>query len=184
MKHIFYLTFVIVLISCFSGCISKEGYDESFTTQYRRLERETKNFTHEEFYETDKRTADDKLSMAPGDRFAAVQIEAQKERRAANKVVGSNYYFEVYPDRKETYSFNSYNEVWSDGYPQQAYKENIRLREKPRKFKPEDYTGVPDDGLVAEEAIAAAQEAAEEAEAEAAKEVANAAKDAKGAVFD
>ena len=124
MKHIVYLTFVIVLISCFSGCISKEGYDESFTKQYRRLERETKNFTHEEFYETDKRTADDKLSMAPGDRFATVQIEAQKERRAANKVVGSNYYFEVYPDRKETYSYNQYNEVWSDAYPQKSYKEN------------------------------------------------------------
>lgn len=175
MKNIFYLTFIIAVLTCVCGCVSREGYDVSFEKQYKQLERETKNFTSEDYYNAERRTADDKLSMAPGDRFAAVQIEAQKERRAANKVVGSNYYFEVYPDRKETYSYNSYNEVWSDGYPQQAYKENIRLKEKPKKYKPEEYTGIPDDGLVTEQAIAAAEEAAARAEQEAAEEAANAA---------
>lgn len=175
MKNIFYLTFIIILITCVNGCISKQGYDESFTKQYRRLEKETKDYTSRDFIEEERKSEKDKLAMTPGDRFATVQIEAQKERRAANKVVGSNYYFEVYPDRKETYSYNSYNEVWSDGYPQQAYRENIRLREKPKKYKPEEYTGVPDDGLVTEQAIAAAVEAATEAELEAKEEAERAA---------
>lgn len=184
MKHIFYLTFIIVLLTCVSGCFSKKGYDESFTKQYRRLEKETKNYSQRDYIQEERKSEKDKLAMSPGDRFAAVQIEAQKERRAANKVVGSNYYFEVYPDRKETYSFNSYNEVWSDGYPQQAYRENVRLREKPKRYKPEEYTGVPDDGLVTEQAIAAAEQAAAEAEMEAAAEAAKAAAEAKSAFFE
>ena len=183
MKNVFYLICSVLILTCVCGCVSREGYDVSFEKQYRQLERETKDFTAEDFYDADKRTADDKLSMTEGDRFATVQIEAQKERRAANKVVGSNYYFEVYPDRKETYSYNSYNEVWSDGYPQQAYRENIRLKEKPKKYKPEEYTGIPDDGLVAEQAIAAAEEAAAQAEQEAAEEAAKAGNDS-GAVYE
>ena len=183
MKNIFYLIVSVLILTCVCGCISREGYDVSFEKQYRQLERETKDFSSKDYYDADKRTADDKLSMTEGDRFATVQIEAQQERRAANKVVGSNYYFEVYPDRKETYSYNSYNEVWSDGYPQQAYRENIRLKEKPKKYKPEDYTGVPDDGLVTEQAIAAAEEAAAKAEQEAAEEAAKAGDDS-GALYE
>jgi len=183
MKHIFYLIYSFIILTCVCGCVSREGYDVSFEKQYKQLERETRNFTSQDYYDAEKRTANDKLSMTEGDRFATVQIEAQKERRAANKVVGSNYYFEVYPDRKETYSYNSYNEVWSDGYPQQAYKENIRLKEKPKKYKPEEYSGIPDDGLVTEQAIAAAEEAAARAEQEAAEEAAKAAEEA-GAYYD
>ena len=105
--------------------------------------------------------------MNEGDRMAAVAQEAQKERRAKT-VVESDYYFQVYPGRKESYSYNEYNEVWSDGYPLNAYKETQRLWKKPQKFKPENYSGIPDDGMVTEQAVAAAEAAALKAEQEAA----------------
>lgn len=168
MKKIIYLTLFAVL--GISGCVSYDGYDTSFEKQYKMLEKETKNMDSKEIYDENKKQADDRRFMTEGDRFATVQIEAQKERRAANKVVASNYYFEVYPDRKETYSYNQYNEVWNDAYPQQKYKTTERLWKKPKKYKPEDYTGIPDEGAVTEEAIAAAEEAAAKAEQEAAED--------------
>lgn len=157
MKKIIYLIFFALITVC--GCVSYEGYDNSFEKQYKLLEKETKNYDSKDYYEGNKKQGDDKRFMTDGDRFATVQIEAQKERRAANKVVASNYYFEVYPDRKETYSYNEYNEVWDDAYPQKSYKENSRLWKKPKKIKPEDYDGIPDEGAITEEAIAAAEEA-------------------------
>jgi len=166
MKKIIYLTLFAVL--GFTGCVSYDGYDTSFEQQYKILEKETKNMDSKELYDENKKQADDRMFMTEGDRYASVQREAQKERRAANKVVASNYYFEVYPDRKETYSYNQYNEVWSDAYPQDKYKTTERLWKKPLKYKPEDYTGVPDEGAITEEAIAAAEEKANQAEQEAA----------------
>lgn len=162
MKKIVYLIFFALIGVC--GCVSYDGYDTSFEKQYNLLEKETKNYDSKDYYEENKKQTDDRRFMTDGDRYATVQIEAQKERRAANKVVASNYYFEVYPDRKETYSYNEYNEVWNDAYPQKSYKENNRLWKKPKKFKPEEYDGVPDDGAVTEEAIAAAEEKAAQTE--------------------
>ena len=167
MKKIIGLTFLLISLICISGCVSKEGYPVSFEKQYRQLERETKNYTAKDFYDADRRSADDKRSMNEGDRMAAVAQEAQKERRAKT-VVESDYYFQVYPGRKESYSYNEYNEVWSDGYPLNAYKETQRLWKKPQKFKPENYSGIPDDGMVTEQAVAAAEAAALKAEQEAA----------------
>ena len=167
MKKIIYLTLFAVL--GISGCVSYDGYDTSFEKQYKMLEKETKNMDSKDLYDENKKQADDKRYMTEGDRYATVQIEAQKERRAGNKVVSSNYYFEVYPDRKETYSYNQYNEVWSDAYPQKQYKVTDRLWKKPKKYKPEDFTGVPDEGAITEEAIAAAEEKAAQAEQEAAE---------------
>lgn len=167
MKQITFLTALLFSLVCISGCVSREGYPTSFEKEYRQLERETKDYTEKDFYDADKRSADDKRSMSEGDRLAAVQQEAQKERRAKT-VVESDYYFQVYPGRQETYSYNEYNEVWSDGYPLNAYKESQRLWKKPKKYKPENYTGIPDDGLVTEEAVAAAEAAALKAEQEAA----------------
>ena len=168
MKQYIYLTFMVLTLTCINGCISSEGYPTTFEKQYKQLEKETKNYDSKDFYDAEKRSADDKRTMNEGDRFAAVQIEAQKERRATKKIVESDYYFQVYPGRQESYSFNEYNEVWSDGYPLNAYKETNRLWNKPQKFKPEEYSAIPDDGLVTEQAVAAAEEAAAKAEKEAA----------------
>ena len=167
MKQITFLTVLLLSLVCVSGCVSREGYPTSFEKEYRQLERETKDYTEKDFYDADKRSADDKRAMSEGDRMAAVAAEAQKERRAKT-VVESDYYFQVYPGRQETYSYNEYNEVWSDGYPLNSYKETQRLWKKPKKFKPENYNGIPDDGLVTEEAVAAAEAAALKAEQEAA----------------
>lgn len=166
MKKLLYLTVLLSSVFCVGGCVSREGYPTSFEKQYRQLELETRNYTEKDFYDADRRSADDKRAMNEGDRMAAVAQEAQKERRART-VVESDYYFQVYPGRKETYSYNEYNEVWSDGYPLSAYKETQRLWKKPKRFKPVDYVGIPDDGLVTEEAVAAAEEAARNAELEA-----------------
>jgi len=166
MKQIFYLTVLLLSLICVSGCISREGYPVSFESEYKKLERETRNYTYEDWYDAEQKSADDKRAMSEGDRMATIAQEAQKERRART-VVESDYYFQVYPGRKESYSFNEYNEVWSDGYPLSAYKETQRLWKKPQKFKPENYSGVPDDGLVTEEAVAAAAAAAAKAEQEA-----------------
>ena len=103
MKNIFYLTVFLISVFCLSGCISREGYPTSFEKEYRKLELETKNYTDKDFYDADKRSADDKRAMSEGDRMAAIAQEAQKERRAKT-VVESDYYFQVYPGRKETYS--------------------------------------------------------------------------------
>lgn len=167
MKQLFYITVFLLSILCVSGCVSREGYPTSFEKEYRKLERETKDYSEKDFYDADKRSADDKRAMSAGDRMAAVAQEAQKERRAKT-VVESDYYFQVYPGRKESYSYNEYNEVWSDGYPLSAYRDTQRLWKKPQKYKPENYSGIPDDGLVTEEAVAAAEEAARKAEQEAA----------------
>jgi len=169
MKQILSLTFLLVSLLCVNGCISREGYPSSFEDEYRKLERETKNYTEKDFYDADRRSADDKRAMNEGDRMAAVAEEAQKERRAKT-VVESDYYFQIYPGRKESYSYNEYNEVWSDGYPLNAYKETQRLWTKPKKFRPENYTGIPDDGMVTEQAVAAAEEAARKAAEEASSE--------------
>ena len=168
MKKLLYLAILLSVVFCVEGCVSRKGYPTSFAKEYRELELETKNYTEKDFYDADKRSADDKRAMNEGDRMATVAQEAQKERRAKT-VVESDYYFQVYPGRKETYSYNEYNEVWSDGYPLNAYKETQRLWKKPKRFKPADYVGVPDDGLVTEEAVAAAEEAARKAEQEAAE---------------
>ena len=167
MKQIIFLTVLFISLICISGCVSREGYRTSFEKEYKELEMETRNYTEKDFYEADRRSADDKRAMNEGDRMAAVAQEAQKERRAKT-VVESDYYFQVYPGRKETYSYNEYNEVWSDGYPLNAYRETQRLWKKPKRFKPADYSGVPNDGLVTEEAVAAAEAAAQKAEQEAA----------------
>ncbi|MBO4707715.1 MAG: hypothetical protein J5594_04070 [Elusimicrobiaceae bacterium] len=172
MKKTFSLIVLIFSLICINGCISKEGYPTTFEKEYKKLELETRNYTDTDFYDADKRSADDKRALSEGDRMAAIAEEAQKERRAKT-VVESDYYFQVYPGRKESYSYNEYNEVWSDGYPLNAYKETQRLWKKPQKFKPEDYEGIPDDGLVTEQAIAAAEEAARKAEQEAAAAVEN-----------
>ena len=170
MKQLLSLTVLLISLVCISGCISKEGYSTSFESEYRKLERETKGYTDKDFYDADRRSADDKRAMSEGDRMAAVAQEAQKERRAKT-VVESDYYFQVYPGRQESYSYNEYNEVWSDGYPLNAYKETQRLWKKPQKFKPENYSGIPDDGMVTEQAVAAAEAAALKAEQEAATAV-------------
>lgn len=177
MKQIIFLTVLIFSVICINGCVSKEGYPVSFEQQYKQLERETKDYSEKDFYDADKRSADDKRTMSEGDRMAAVAQEAQKERRAKT-VVESDYYFQVYPGRTETYSYNEYNEVWSDGYPLNAYKETQRLWKKPKKYKPENYEGIPDDGMVTEQAVAAAEAAALKAEQEAAEAAASAGSDA------
>ena len=169
MKKIISLTFLFIALICISGCISREGYSSSFEKEYRKLELETKNFTEKDFYDADRRSADDKKALSEGDRMAAIAEEAQKERRAKT-VVESDYYFQIYPGRKESYSYNEYNEVWSDGYPLNAYKETQRLWKKPAKFRPENYTGIPDDGMVTEQAVAAAEEAARKAAEQASAE--------------
>ena len=170
MKKIIYLIALIISLTCITGCLSREGYpSSSFEKEYRKLELETKNFTEKDFYDADRRSADDKKALSEGDRMAAVAEEAQKERRAKT-VVESDYFFQIYPGRKESYSYNEYNEVWSDGYPLNAYKETQRLWTKPQKFKPENYSGIPDDGMVTEQAVAAAEEAARKAAEEASAE--------------
>lgn len=170
MKKILSLTVLISALIFVAGCISREGYPaSSFEKEYRKLELETRNYTEKDFYDADRRSADDKKALSEGDRMAAVAEEAQEERRAKT-VVESDYYFQIYPGRKESYSYNEYNEVWSDGYPLNAYKETQRLWKKPAKFKPENYTGIPDDGMVTEQAVAAAEEAARKAEQAAAAE--------------
>ncbi len=166
MKKLLCLTVFLFALICINGCISREGYRSSFEKEYKQLERETKNYTDKDFYDAEKRSTDDKRAFNEGDRLAAVAEEAQKERRAT-KALESDYYFQVYPGHKESYSFNEYNEVWSDGYPLNAYKETERLWKKPQKFRPADYSGFPDDGMVTEQAIAAAAEAAAKAEQEA-----------------
>ena len=167
MKQNIFLIVLLLSLFCLNGCISMEGYSTSFEKEYKQLERETKYYTEKDFYDADKRSADDKRAMNEGDRMAAVAEEAQKERRAKT-VVESDYYFQIYPGNQGSYSYNEYNEVWSDGYPLNNYKETKRLWKKPKKYKPEEYIGIPDDGMVTEQAIAAAEEAARKAEEEAA----------------
>ena len=37
MKNIFYLTFIIAVLTCVCGCVSREGYDVSFEKQEFKL---------------------------------------------------------------------------------------------------------------------------------------------------
>ena len=163
-----FLIVLLLSLICISGCL--ENYSSSFEKEYRQLERETKYYTEKDFYDADKRSANDKRLMTVGDRIATVAQEAQKERRAQT-VPESDYYFQVYPNKKGSYSYNEYNEVWSDSYPLKSYKETQRLWKKPKKYRPEEYVGIPDDGMVTEQAIAAAEAAALKAEQEAAASV-------------
>ena len=80
MKQKMFLIVLLLSLICISGCL--ENYSSSFEKEYRQLERETKYYTEKDFYDADKRSANDKRLMTEGDRIATVAQEAQKERRA------------------------------------------------------------------------------------------------------
>ncbi|MDR0953750.1 MAG: hypothetical protein LBM71_06240 [Elusimicrobiota bacterium] len=72
------------------------------------------------------------------DREAEVDIAAQQERRAAPPLVESNYIFQVKPE-KSTYSFDEYNQPWTDAPKAEDYSKTKRLWTKPQKFKGDSY---------------------------------------------
>lgn len=138
-----YLLALFLALGFLTGCASSNTKGQSFKEQYAALEKEDKN-TELDYYNYRQDMKNNKEFMSEGDRFATTQIEAQKERRAIKPTVESNYLFEVYPDHNNTYTFDEYNQVWTDAPPLKTYKQTPRLWKKPKRLSPTKYSGESD----------------------------------------
>lgn len=124
-----------IIPAFFAGCYgggSSSGNlkGKTFNEQIAELEKEPVP----EDYDSSKLPA---ALQNEADRAMEVSAEAQRERRGVAPLVESNYIFRVMPD-KGTYSFDEYNQVWTDEPKLADYKNTKRLWKKPRAFKPEE----------------------------------------------
>ncbi len=127
MKYLLPLIFTCLI---FCACqIQKSGVKErSFAEQFAELENEP--------LQNPQDTEVGRLAMqSEGDRYADVEREAQKERRAKPPIVESEYVFQIKPE-KSVYSYTEYNEVWTADPTAQDYKNTKRLWKKPSRINP------------------------------------------------
>ncbi|MDR0646101.1 MAG: hypothetical protein LBG46_03835 [Elusimicrobiota bacterium] len=125
MKKFFILAIISVIIYGCSNNSAGAVKDKSFAQQYAELEKSPPQPTE---------TGTSTILQSSADREADVAIEAQSERRAQPPLVESNYFFRIMPD-KGVYSYDEYNQVWSDMPKDKDYKTEKRLWNKPKRHK-------------------------------------------------
>lgn len=129
------LLLFIILPAFFAGCYgggtsSGKIKERTFNEQIAALEKEPVP----EDYKSDLQGG---ALQSDVDRALDVSAQAQRERRGGSPLVESDYIFRVMPD-KGTYSFDEYNQVWTDEPKSADYKNTKRLWAKPKAFKPEE----------------------------------------------
>ncbi len=130
------LLLFIILPAFFAGCYgggTSAGNlkGRTFNEQIAELEREP---VPEDYDSLDSSAG---ALQSDVDRALDVSAQAQRERRGVAPLVESDYIFRVMPD-KGTYSFDEYNQVWTDDPKLADYKNTKRLWTKPKAFKPEE----------------------------------------------
>jgi hypothetical protein len=138
MKNLLLLLFVSAL---FAGCYNNSAgavKEQSFAQQYAELEKEHPQASP-------ANAGDDIALQTAAEREAQVSIDAQKERRAQPPLIESDYFFKVMPD-KNIYSYDEYNQVWSEAPKEKDYKTAKRLWTKPKRHKG-DYEPEADAGM-------------------------------------
>jgi hypothetical protein len=136
MKKFFVLAIISVIIYGCSNNSAGTVKEKSFAQQYAELENGP------------PQPIDSDISGAmqsPGDREAEIAIAAQSERRAQPPLVESNYFFRIMPD-KGVYSYDEYNQVWSDMPKDKDYKTEKSLWNKPKRYKGDSDGGSDDSG--------------------------------------
>jgi hypothetical protein len=137
MKKLLVFTFLpFALAACYGGSGGSSTKNKTFNQTIAELEKEPLKSPEEvnAATATALQTADD--------RAQDVALAAQQERRAAPPLVESNYIFNIMPD-KGTYSFDEYNQVWTDAPKEKDYKGAKRLWEKPKRHKGDSYDAEP-----------------------------------------
>ena len=129
------LLFFIILPAFFAGCYgggtsSGNIKERTFNEQIAELEKQP----IPEDYENEMQGG---ALQSDVDRALDVSAQAQRERRGVAPLVESDYIFRIMPD-KGTYSFDEYNQVWTDDPKLEDYKNTKRLWSKPKAFKPEE----------------------------------------------
>ncbi|MDR0734714.1 MAG: hypothetical protein LBG16_03345 [Elusimicrobiota bacterium] len=127
MKNILLLVFASALLA---GCYNNSAgavKERSFAQQYAELEKEPPQAPA-------AGVGGDITLQTAADREAQVSADAQKERRAQPPLVESNYIFKIMPD-KNVYSYDEYNQVWSDAPKEKDYKSTKRLWTKPKRYQ-------------------------------------------------
>jgi hypothetical protein len=133
MKNFLLLAVVAVI---FAGCSNNYAgaiREKSFAQQYAELESEPLESLEESI------AGGGSALQTAADRTAEVALAAQSERRAQPPLVESNYFFRIMPD-KGVYSYDEYNQVWTDAPKDKDYKEEKRLWNKPKRHEG-DYDG-------------------------------------------
>ncbi len=122
----------VIFAGCYGGGTSSGNVKErSFNEQYAELEQETVPEDYEGY------TSASGALKNEADRAIDVANEAQRERRGVAPLVESDYIFRVMPD-KGTYSFDEYNQVWTDEPKLEDYKNTKRLWKKPQAFRADE----------------------------------------------
>ncbi len=127
MKYLLPLSLTCLI---FCACqVQNSGIKErSFAEQFAELENKP--------LQSPEDTEVGRLAMqSEGDRYADVEREAQKERRAKPPIVESEYIFQIKPE-KSVYSYTEYNEVWTEEPTPEEYRTTKRLWQKPKRIKP------------------------------------------------
>lgn len=144
-------TLVLLLsILFFAGCLSGSSSNASSAKGPSKGENKTFAEHYEELEKQPVPTREEVSAMPNNlqteeDRAADVALEAQAERRGAAPLIESNYIFKVKQD-KGVYSYDQYNQVWTDKRSAKEYKETKRLWEKPKKYEASKYYGESSSG--------------------------------------
>lgn len=88
-----------------------------------------------------------KIYLTEQDYLDDLGDEAEKERRASQPLVESEYIFTVQPEEtKNIYFFDERQQPKVPGQPNDSdYKKEKRLWNKPRRYSPEEYYGMQGD---------------------------------------
>lgn len=133
MKKLLIFALVPVFFAgCYGGGTSAGNVKgKTFNEQYAELEQEAVPEDYEEYSSVVGALQNE------ADRAVDVANAAQRERRGVAPLVESDYIFRVMPE-KGTYSFDEYNQVWTDEPKLADYKTTKRLWSKPKAFRPEE----------------------------------------------
>ena len=89
-----------------------------------------------------------KIYLTEEDYLEDLGNQAEKERRAAQPLVESDYIFNVVPETDKTvYFFDERQQPKVPGQPSDAdHKKEKRLWKKPKRYTPEEYYGMQEGG--------------------------------------
>ncbi len=89
-----------------------------------------------------------KIYLTEEDYLEDIGNQAEKERRAAQPLVESDYIFNVVPEtEKAVYFFDERQQPKVPGQPSDAdHKKEKRLWKKPKRYSPEEYYGMQEGG--------------------------------------
>ena len=89
-----------------------------------------------------------KIYLTEEDYLEDLGNQAEKERRAAQPLVESNYVFNVVPETDKTvYFFDERQQPKVPGQPSDSdYKKEKRLWKKPKRYTPDEYYGMQEGG--------------------------------------